>query len=624
MAAPTLILWDCVDDVPVGAGVVYRWNGHADSEGAFSLLRYVETHAVRLRSRYLAWVHDLGETAIAGQRLIDRFAIDRDFSYWWMTLVAESSPYKSPIGAAIRLLAFEEIVRASQPRALRLVSGDRVLHETIAALCRRLGIDYTWERRASGPPLRPWTARTVYGRLPHVLRGLATLVWHVLRRRVFRSGESAPWFSGERTVFFCSYFGVDAAAAAAGRFQPRHWNGVPAQARRSGLTTNWLHHYYPHDAVPSPAAAVEQAARINAKRSDEGCHAFLDANLSAAVVCRVLRGWLSLVVLSYRLRGVAPGFRPHDSALTLWPLLQDDWYASLRGASAVQNLLYLELFDAALRRMPHQRIGLYLCENQPWERALLRAWRKYGHGRIIGTAAHVFVRFWDLRYFPDPRTVNSSGERRMPRPDLLALNGKAAIAAYGGDTEPQAPIVECEATHSTPPQASRVRSPRQPGTPLRVLVLGDYIPASSARMMRLLEAAYVRLSGGLTCTVKSHPDAPLRAADYPLMPLTMADGSLPMLLEACDVVYSSNMTSAVMPGYFAGVPVVVALDDNELNMSPLRGLPAARFVSTANELAAVLRQPLPSPAAAPNYHEFFFADAELPRWRRLLSAHAAS
>src|SRR3990172_7308266 len=116
----------------------------------------------------------------------------------------------------------------------------------------------------------------------------------------------------------------------------------------------------------------------------------------------------------------------------------------MQGPVAISNLLWIELFDVALRDLPHQKKGLYLCENQAWERAFIHAWRKYSHGQLIAVA-HSTVRFWDLRYFTDPRTIRSSDKNSMPQPDLIALNGKAAIDAYRSMDFPQTAFAECEA-----------------------------------------------------------------------------------------------------------------------------------------------------------------------------------
>src|SRR6266513_2814318 len=123
------------------------------------------------------------------------------------------------------------------------------------------------------------------------------------------------------------------------------------------------------------------------------------------------------MVMSIRLRSMKSAFRPNGSNLLLWPVLRGDWSDSMRGPAAVNNLLMIELFDEVLRSMPHQATGLYLCENQGWERAMIHAWRKHRHGRLIAVA-HSTIRFWDLRYFTDPRTLHSEESHRIPRADV--------------------------------------------------------------------------------------------------------------------------------------------------------------------------------------------------------------
>lgn len=619
VAAATLTVWDSSASPAGRRGPVYQWNGHADEASAQSLLRYVDTHEEPLRRKYLAWIHELGESRVDGLRLIDHLAFEDGLSYWWLTRLAEKSPYRSPIAEAIRLLALEEIVARDKPRVLRLVSANPILHETLSGLCRRLGIQYEWER-AAATPRGSWSWQRVVQRLPYPVRGLAVLVRHVIGRWPFRQTNPARWIHGDRSLFLCSYFiGTAPEAAADGRFASRYWAGVPDVIAKLGFSGNWLHHYFPDEAVPTPRIALEWAERFNRNRADQ-FHSFVDAYLSPRVVWRVLRRWLALIRLSSRLRGIEHACRPHGSQMSLWPLMRSQWYASMRGAAAIDNLLFVELFDAALRDLPHQSKGLYLCENQPWERALIHAWRKYGHGQLIAAAVHVSIRFWDLRYYVDQRTLHSSEPHGLPQPDLMALNGKAAIDACLSGGWPGGAMVECEALRygDLPHRTKDSPENREDGA-VKVLLLGDYLPVSTVNMLRLLEASAPQLTGRVRYTIKPHPNFPIVTSDYPSLHLDVATGSLSTLVPRFDMALASNMTSAALDFYFAGVPVVIALDATDLNMSPLRGAPDVRFVSTPAELIAALQAPTTRGAGNRSRDEFFFIDPVLPRWERLLT-----
>jgi surface carbohydrate biosynthesis protein (TIGR04326 family) len=275
-----------------------------------------------------------------------------------------------------------------------------------------------------------------------------------------------------------------------------------------------------------------------------------------------------------------------------------------------------------MRDLPPQKKGLYLFENQAWERALIHAWRKNGHGQLIAVQ-HSMIRFWDLRYFPDPRTVRSSDPYPMPQADLVALNGKAAVDAYLSLDYPKQAIAECEALrygHLNNIRAGR-SSRKAKGSPVKVLIVGDYMSSANIRILQLLEAAAPQMSDSLAYTMKPHPNLPVKATEYPSLHLKVVTAPLGEILHDFDIAYCSNLTSAAVDAYLAGLPVVVVLDDTELNLSPLRGESGVSFVSTPEELAKALRTSTCECAATnPNPSSFFFLNPELPRWSHLLDS----
>jgi len=76
--------------------------------------------------------------------------------------------------------------------------------------------------------------------------------------------------------------------------------------------------------------------------------------------------------------------------------------------------------------------------------------------------------------------------------------------------------------------------------------------------------------------------------------------------------------TAAVDVYLAGLPIVVMLDETELNFSPLRGATGVCFVSTPEELAEALYSQQCKVVDMPDSNEFFFLDPKLPRWSHLL------
>jgi surface carbohydrate biosynthesis protein (TIGR04326 family) len=282
------------------------------------------------------------------------------------------------------------------------------------------------------------------------------------------------------------------------------------------------------------------------------------------------------------------------------------------------NLLWKELFDAALLDAPHQAQGIYLWENQSWERAWIHAWRKHGHGKLTGVA-HSTIRFWDLRYFDSRTGCDPQDPFPIPQPDAVALNGKAsieALAGFGTSFE----IQECEALRFQKCQDSSSsrndRKTERDGV-VRVLVLGDFLPAETKRMLDLLNAAAPEISSAFSFTLKPHPNHLPDLSEYKGIEMDVVTEHLSSLLPSFDVAYASNITSAAVDAYLAGLSVVVLYPDDDLNYSPLRNREGVHFVTSVSQFIEALKIPRPE-SRGPAARDMFRFDPEFPLWRKIL------
>jgi len=619
-----VIVWDGKDEPPDTGVLVLCWGSYAQGGRVTSVPRYLEDQAVRIRAKYLAFIHDLGESQIDGKRIVDHLNLGDGFSLWWMTQLAEKSPFKSPrIYDCLRLLALEEILRDRKPSELTLYSSDPDLAQAMRQLCENLRIPFV--RRPGKQPRRKWSLRRLYRGLPYPVQGLLSLR-HFLRRWPLRKSKKPPWFSGDSAVLLCSYFiHLDRASCMQGHFYSRQWGALPQHLHDSGKRTNWIQHFLFSAAVPDLRTGLNWLRLFNRDAENQGCHTFLDAYLTWGIVARALRGWLRLNSVARRLRQVHTAFYPQGSAAWLWPFLRRDWLTSLQGPVALGNCLWIALFEAVLKDMPRQAMGLYLCENQGWERALLHAWRKHGHGEIIGVL-HATVPFWHLYYFDDPRSVNSKEDCGMPLADRLAVNGQGAwnaLAEAGFPVERLAAVEGLRYLNLSVPEPAKQYSekPLKSGsTGVKVLVLGDMLPESMHNFLVLLEETSQLLPPGYRFTFKPHPGYAVELAGYPGLRADETREALDRIVGDYDFAVAANSTSASVDAYVAGLPVIIALDGADLNLSPLRGQPDVRFVSTPEELAEALQTKGQSTASDSDRQEFFFLDAELPRWKQLLSS----
>ena len=617
----TFLVWDSDNQPPEGEWIPVLWRGLGEEHdvSVHSIPRWVEEQADVMRARFLSWIYDLGEAQINGKRLVDHLTLRQGFSYWWMTHFAEKCNYdQSPqIYDAVRLLALEELVSAHPVGRIILVSGDKTLARIFHEWCDQAEMVFEWRRLERGIEDPVSWSRRLYCLLPHPVQALAVLLRYLWQRWPLKQSGTFSPSSASGEITFVDYLAhLDPKASVTGRYSSNYWTDLIVALDRGAVRVNWLHHYVDHAAVPTTQKARELISRFN--QSGIQFHAILDGALSWSVVMSTVCDYVRLMLVGIRLRKMQPHFRPANSRVNLWLLFEKDWSNSVFGVAAMLNCLFLNLFERTLKRLPRQKLGVYLQENIAWEMAFIHAWRAAGHGKLVGVP-HSTVRYWDLRYFYDPRSYKRTGNNDLPLPDFVALNGRAGIAAYRQGGFPEEKIVEVEALrylHLANLLSERKIAERSPTAHVRVLVLGDYLLAVTRQQMKWLVASAPALSPDIRFVVKPHPLCPIKEDEYLLLQLQVTDAPLVDLFGDCDVVYTSNITSAAMEAYSAGIPVVSVLDGDVLNMSPLRGLSGVTYVTGPSELADALSRP--SEITGLDVEPYFCLDEKLPRWRRLL------
>lgn len=607
---------------------VYLWQGYSCSDSFLSVPLYVEEHAERLRSKYLAFIYELGESKFRNKRIVEHLEIDNGFSYWWMTTLAEKSPFKSPqIYACLKLLALEELLLKNKPSKLNLKSSDRNLISSIQRLCQTLKIDFYCHKIPHAKS--KMSLRKIFRALPFITQGLIMFIWHVFSYWPLRHKEK-KWFSLDSAVFILSYFiHLDGKELKKGRFYSRQWEQLPELISSNGGQINWLQHFLHSPLVKTIKMGNDYVSQINKSKNNE-LHTFLHAYLTFGVVARAFKRFMWINFAAWKLRRISVNFYSLQSGAWLWPLLRTDWLSSMKGVTASINCLWIELFDVAMRDMPHQMNGLYLCENQGWERAFLHSWRKHGHGKIIGIQ-HATVPFWHLYYFDDQRTINSKEKCNMPLPDKIAVNGRVAYDAFLDSGYECEQLVEVEAlrylslmetyvdSQSDHENFSKSSSTQPNKDEVNILIVGDMIPESNFSLLELLSNIITLLPKYYKFTFKPHPALDVDLTLFPEIYCEKTSDKLDGVLKNFDMVLSANSTSAAVDAYLSGLPVVIGLNSSSLNLSPLRGQEGVYFISTSKELLSILIGKVTLNSTS-NTQELFWLDKNLPKWKFLLES----
>jgi surface carbohydrate biosynthesis protein (TIGR04326 family) len=640
--AAQVILWDSLEEPPHDAAVLL-WEAFAPAEGAdrgriVSLSERVERDAESLRPRLLGFIAAVGRHRVDGRSVDEHLELREGLSAWRMTPF-HSRPYttRGRLHHAARLMVLESLLADRRGATLEVRTASRGLARACAGIARHHGLRVVHSRPPRGlrgPGLGGTPRRRLKDALPGAVLAALAVRDHLRAARALhrrtrsggtaRSGAAGDTNRGASEVTVVDYwfrFGTQGGDA----FSSQYWTRLVDALRARPARTSWLHLIVDDRSGGALRGVATRLATMRAAQPRED-HAVLDGHGGWATVRGALADYLRLRRRAAPVARAAAAFAIPGTEASLWPLFAADWRHGLRGGEAMQACLRLRALEHVVGALPRQRLGIYLMENQPWEMAFVHAWRRAGHGTLVGVA-HSTVRWWDLRFLADA-TQYAPGRLAMPRPDLVAVNGALARRALERAAYPRGELVEVEALMYL--DARRTDADRDAAAargPLRLLVATDFMPEATARQLGLLVEALPRLGAHVQVTVKPHWREHL-----PPLPagVHLADGSadLATLLTEADALYVSTITSAALDAVLAGLRVVQCLDPGSFDLSPLRGDARVATVRSGGELAEALERLAADPrpvrgASDTEAAALLHLDPTIPRWRSLLDGAPA-
>ena len=616
------ILWDSLESPPVDYGTLVLWTAISvdNQKSPVVISKLVEENAVILRSRYLAWIYNLAESKIDRKRVVDHLKMHSGLSYWWLTQLSEKQNINlSPqIRDVLQLMAFDMWAENRSIETLTLYSNNRSLSECLTRWCESRNIPFKWLKDKPGAVLQSPLSQ-IYRLLPFSVQALGYLGKYLYQNWCLRGVGLDAWKKSKGKLTFFSYLlNLDPKASEVGRFKSGYWGDLPSELQGQEVETNWLHRYVDHSLVSSPAQAKVLIESFNNLKNSAQNHTILESFLSYKVIFKALSSWI-------KLNFITRGFDGHLSTiesqgLWFWPLVSNDWRVSIYGSRAIMTLVTDELMRSALGHLPSQSLGIYLYEQQPWELSLIHAWKGKGHKALIASQ-HATMLFWDLRYYHDYRDYLSNRINSLPLPDYLAVNGPVTKKRCLDSGYPSSKLVDVEALRyqmSTTYQKVNHRKHWRNGAAIRLLVLTDYSSKDTQSQLLQLENSLQYFCEPISILVKPHPNCMVYTNDYEMLDFEVTMEPISELLDFCDVVFCSAVTSAAVEVYGAGVPLVSVKSSNYLNLSPLRGINNALFASTPYELHKQIIVALETPIIKNKEEEFFTIDSTLSRWKNLI------
>ncbi len=597
-----------------------KWEFKDDSTKIFqNLSAYIEKNSSTLKNRYLDFINDLTNYNLNNKNFKEIFSLNNGYSLWWMSKITEKSIYKSPlVFNSIKLLALEKIITSNSYKRIILSSENIEIIKTISDLCKNLNIDIVIKKNKNTIQNLRTDFLYYFSFLINFLKGIFLILKKFFSLYEFEK-PSSNFFSGNNSIFIFSYFiHLDFNKSKKGIFYSRQWEMLPDILNSKNISINWIHHFLYSQVANSPKHGDQLVREFNNSNKNQ-FHNFIDNYISLTVIIKVFIYYLKTVIKHIMLNSFKDAFILKESNLNLWFIMKSDWFASFSGSYLAQNLFWIFQMDKLFKDIPFQKTGLYLNENQGWERCLLSAWKKYNHGKIIAVQ-HSTLRFWDLRYFDHPEILNDNDKFSQPKPDLIAVNGPVPYKFYKESKYDLKKIIKVEAIrylfHSNPKNC--LKEINQNKLKDKILILGNVTKKSTIELLELLNNNF---DNKIEFVLKAHPSALIDTKKYSSLLISESNKNMDTILFGYNTCIAVGDTSSALDAYLSGLNVIVYLPSGELNTSPLREFNDVSVVQKSIDLKKSISLIYKTKNISRNKESYFWLDQRLTLWNSLIEKH---
>ena len=602
-----LTIWDSDSDCTIQSESILLWRQFTDQnneQATASICQIIEDNCAELRAKILRLIFDVGNSVRTNPKTQHNIRVG--FDYFWMTQF-HSRPYtqSAQLNNLAKLFALFEILQVNKITKLTVYSNDKSLSKVFASIAKMLHIEFQ-TARAKNSSQNISAAVRIKKITPRSLLAIAALLRQcktsiALKQKLTRVVEP------NSISFFDYWYRFADSVSTDRKFASQYWSRLVEELDHTEV--NWWHNLVDQNKLVELNTAKSLLTDFN--QHPRHIHKIVDARVSFKIVLRSIVDHGHLFIKSMPGKKFAPSFVDQNTGIDFWPLFKREWLNSYRGYEALVNCLRFNRLESLISTMPHQKLGVYLIENQPWEMAMIHLWRKFKHGKVIGVA-HSTIRFWDLRLMSDMRQFKSNSA--MPRPDCIAVNGALAKSSLFESGYPASEIVEVEALMYLHLSAKKAK--QKSNSPKTILVATDYLDSATQAQLRLLEQVVALNPSKYRILLKPHWSQSLKNFKFE-SEVVSGKKDLSDFFDQADVLYCSAITSAVIDGVCSGLPVIQCLDPMSFNLSPLRENLAVQTVRTSAELIKALDEiEQLAPEVDPN--ELFNLDSNLPKWKSVL------
>ena len=594
---PTLI-WARSSPPPIDIPVIL-WDSffyEGQHEDTVSLPTFLEENGTSIRAKILVFFNEIKNVSIDGKPIDEALKGPLGTSLWWMSCAYLKRLGDAEIPFVARLCAIEEIVGHKNLGEVVVASGNKRLRRQIK---HALSAEHSLSILDFGNFVR---------RVSLALRAIGSLTRYFVVSQFVHERVTEQFSTTPATVAFVDYLSTQSSHAEDHtHYESKFWGDAPNLVKNRA----WLH-------ILSSNISLSHVRRASIAVHDLGLatrddHRFGIVRLRLRDIRTLLREYWRLTLVFSATTKKLSRFTLPSSHLRLWSVFGKKWESSVLGSTAMRHLILMLTFDRIAEKSPNLKAIYFPMENQPWEFALINSFRAKTETSLIGVA-HSTVRFWDLRYFIDPKENGLLVDHRsQPSPHQIVVTGEPSRMQLLDNSYPDESVQVLEALRYGHLNLLKDLVAHEVGS---LVILGDFVSDSNDLLLEVCRNALTLSAYRGPIVIRSHPICPLTSKQLGFLAPHLSEDPLLEVLSGASRVITTAGSSSAAEAVQLGIPTAIVLDPHTLNYSPFRSSQQVQSVENEHQLAEFLST---KPIRGPRLGNMFYVDPALSRWKQEFS-----
>ena len=561
------------------------------------LFDFINQNSEFFKKQYLEVVFNLGNFQVNNQKLKKRLEFN-GYSFWEMSLVQEKNIYKNNLAFnTIKYFALRKIIKDNTKENIKIFFLEYEIQQNLKKEFKDNNILF-FDNQFTIIGLINKTIKK------NILFNFIFFLYYFFKNCNFTYSKKNIY--SKKKFFIFSYFThYDIKKFSDNIFYPKQWSNLWELIHKE---SNFIQIFLPSKKIKF----FFQIKRILKKKN------FINLRNENFINSIIFLKNLKEVINDYKLIKSKINYPELEEKLKrdenfkfFYEINKEIFISSFVGLTLLQNLLWIRVFENLFKELPKHDYGIYLFENQPWEKALIKSWRKFNQGELIGYS-HTTINYWHLNYFNHPK-YNASDDFINYYPDFIAVSSDTSKNFLIDQSIDKKKIIEVEALrYNWIKDKKDIKNIKQNR---KILFLGDYEPEINNKLVFIINQIKVKLLNlGFEISFKPHPATiPKNLSKN----INLTHDDIEYLVDKHSYVVSSNSTSAIIEVLSCGLNTFLFIDKNNFDLSPVKNTKIEKKINFFYNDQELLDKIISSNNYFKNIN-YYYLDKNLEKWKKTL------